>query len=153
MAPPLDDDLRLAMELADAADAITMQAFRRADLRIDTKPDMTPVTEADRGVEEMLRARIAAVRAADAVVGEEFGASGESPRCWYLDPIDGTGNFVRGMPVFATLIALQVDGGSAVGVCSAPALRMRWWAARGGGAFADGRRIAVSRIARVEDAH
>jgi histidinol-phosphatase len=149
----LDDDLRLALQLADAADAITMQAFRRADLRVDTKLDMTPVSEADRGVEEMLRSRIAAARPDDAVIGEEFGKSGESSRRWYLDPIDGTGNYVRGMPVFATLIALQVDGKSAVGVCSAPALRMRWWATRGGGAYADGRRIQVSRIARIEDAH
>jgi histidinol-phosphatase len=153
MTPSLDDDLRLALDLADAADAITMGAFRSADLRVETKPDLTPVTEADRGVERELRARIEAARPGDAVVGEEFGSSGESPRRWYLDPIDGTKNFVRGVPVFATLIGLRRDGEMVVGVCSAPALRMRWWASRGGGAFADdGRRIHVSAVARLGDA-
>ena len=152
MSPTLDDDLRLALELAGAADAITMQAFRRADLRVETKPDLTPVTEADRGAEEMLRERIAAARPGDAVIGEEYGESGASSRRWYLDPIDGTKNFVRGVPVFATLIALEQDGEIVAGVCSAPALGARWWAARGGGAFAGGRRISVSRVARIEDA-
>jgi histidinol-phosphatase len=152
MTPSLDDDLRLALALAGEADAITMQAFRRADLRVETKPDLTPVTEADRGVEQALRARIAAERPGDAVVGEEFGGSGDASRRWYLDPIDGTKNFVRGIPVFATLIGLQRDGEMVVGVCSAPGLGARWWAQRGGGAFADGRRIAVSRVASLGDA-
>src|SRR5207245_740109 len=102
--------------------------------------------------ERELRARIEASRPGDAVLGEEFGRSGESSRRWYLDPIDGTKNFVRGVPVFATLIGLQRDGEMAVGVCSAPALRMRWWASRGGGAFADGRRLHVSAVARLGDA-
>ncbi len=154
MTPSLDDDLRLALELADAADAITMAAFRSAGLRVETKPDLSPVTEADRGVERELRARIAAERPGDAVVGEEFGVSGDSDsRRWYIDPIDGTKNFVRGVPVFATLIGLQRDGEMVVGVCSAPALGARWWASRGGGAFADGRRIHVSGVARLADAH
>jgi histidinol-phosphatase len=148
----LDDDLRLALQLADVADAITLQAFRRADLRVETKADMSPVTEADRAVEEALRERIAAERPGDAVVGEEFGSSGDASRRWYLDPIDGTKNFVRGVPVFASLIALQQDAQIVVGVCSAPALRMRWWAARGGGAFADGRRIGVSHVDALGDA-
>jgi histidinol-phosphatase len=152
MSWSVDDDLRLALELADIADAITMQAFRRADLRVETKPDLTPVTEADRGVEQALRARIESARRGDAVVGEEFGATGESARRWFLDPIDGTKNFVRGIPVFATLIGLEQDGEVVAGVCSAPALRARWWASRGGGAFADGRRIAVSGVAQLGDA-
>jgi histidinol-phosphatase len=148
----LDDDLRLALELAGVADAITMQAFRRADLRVETKPDLSPVTEADRATEQALRARIESARRGDAVMGEEFGASGDSARRWFIDPIDGTKNFVRGIPVFATLIALQQDGEVVVGVCSAPALHTRWWASRGGGAFADGRRIGVSGVARLGDA-
>jgi histidinol-phosphatase len=152
MTPSLDDDLRLALDLAGVADAITMGAFRSAGLRVETKPDLTPVTEADRGVERELRARIEAERPGDAVVGEEFGSSGESSRRWYLDPIDGTKNFVRGVPVFATLIGLQRDGEMVVGVCSAPALRSRWWASRGGGAFADGRRIHVSGVTLLADA-
>jgi histidinol-phosphatase len=153
MTPSLDDDLRLALELAGFADAITMAAFRSAELLVETKPDLTPVTEADRGVERELRARIAAERPGDAVVGEEFGSSGESSRRWYLDPIDGTKNFVRGVPVFATLIGLQRDGEMVVGVCSAPALGTRWWASRSGGAYADGRRIHVSAVRRIDDAH
>jgi histidinol-phosphatase len=154
MTPSLKDDLRLALELADAADAITMVAFRSAGLRVETKPDLSPVTEADRGVERELRARIAAERPGDAVVGEEFGVSGDSgSRRWYLDPIDGTKNFVRGVPVFATLIGLQRDGKMVVGACSAPALGARWWASRGGGAFADGRRIHVSTVRGINDAH
>jgi len=152
MGASLDDDLRLALQLADAADAITTHAFRSSDLRVETKPDLTPVTEADRGVERVLRERIADERPGDAVLGEEFGASGDSSRCWYLDPIDGTKNFVRGIPVFATLIALQVDAQVVAGVCSAPALRMRWWASRGAGAFADGRPLHVSGVARLADA-
>jgi histidinol-phosphatase len=151
-APSLDDDLRLALELADIADAITAQAFRRGDLRVETKPDLTPVTEADRGVEQALREHIGAMRPDDAVLGEEFGSSGASTRRWYIDPIDGTKNFVRGIPVFATLVALELDGEVVAGVCSAPALHARWWAARGMGAFADGRRIHVSRVASLGDA-
>ncbi len=151
----LEDDLQLALDLADAADAISMARFRSASLQVETKPDMTPVTEADRAVETMLRERIAAARPGDAVVGEEFGSSGGGgvSRRWYLDPIDATGNYARGVPVFATLIALVVDGTSAVGVCSAPALQARWWASRGGGAYERGRAIHVSAVRHLGDAH
>ena len=147
-------DLELALELADLADEITVRRFRAADLRVDTKPDMTPVSEVDRAVEQALRQAIARARHGDGVLGEEEGddSTGRSRR-WILDPVDGTRNYVRGVPVWATLIALQVDAQVEVGVVSAPALGRRWWAARGQGAFADGRRVAVSRVARVEDAY
>jgi histidinol-phosphatase len=141
------DDLALALELADLADAITLERFGADDLVVETKPDLTPVTEADREVERVVRERLARDRLDDAVVGEEFGStSGE--RRWIVDPIDGTKNYVRGIPVWATLIALEGE----VAVVSAPALRRRWWAARAQGAFADGRRIQVSSVARLEDA-
>jgi histidinol-phosphatase len=134
------DDLAIALELADLADEITLGRFRASDLVVDTKPDMTPVTEADRAAEEALRARLAEARPADDVLGEEFGGSGDGGgRRWIIDPIDGTKGYVRGMPVWATLLALEVDGESALGVVSAPALGRRWWASRGGGAWlADG---------------
>jgi histidinol-phosphatase len=142
-----DDDLRLALQLADTADAITMPAFRSSGLRVETKADRTPVTEADRGVERAVRDLVATHRPGDAVVGEEFGgAETAAARRWYVDPIDGTKNFVRGVPVFATLIALQQEGELAVGVVSAPALHARWWATRGGGAFESGRAIHVSAV-------
>ncbi len=130
-----------------------MARFRAADLVVDTKPDLTPVTEADRAVEEMVREQLARVRPSDAVVGEEFGATGAAERRWIIDPIDGTKSYARGIPVWATLIALERDGGLEVGVVSAPALGSRWWAARGDGAFRDGAPVSVSKIARVEDAH
>jgi histidinol-phosphatase len=149
----LDDDLRLALELAGVADGITVPAFRRAGLHVETKPDRTPVTEADRSVERALRERIAAERPGDAVVGEEFGGTGAgAARRWFLDPIDGTKNFVRGIPVFATLIALEQEGELVVGVCSAPGLHARWWAARGMGAYESGRRIHVSAVASLDAA-
>jgi histidinol-phosphatase len=148
----LDSDLALAIELADAADAITNARFRAHDLAVETKPDLTPVTEADRRTEEALTARIQRARPGDAVVGEEFGASGAGDRRWILDPIDGTKNYVRGVPVWATLIGLEVGGEVVVGVVSAPALGRRWWAARGGGAFADGDPIRVSRVHALADA-
>jgi len=150
----LDDDLQLALEMAQAADAISMASFRSASLRVDTKPDMTLVTAADRAVETELRQRLAAARPGDAVVGEEFGASGAGgSRRWYLDPIDGTHNYARGVPVFASLVALVVDGTAVVGVCSAPALQARWWAARSMGAFERDRAIHVSAVGRIDDAH
>lgn len=124
------------MRLADRADELTVAAFRSAGLVVDTKPDLTPVTDADRGVETAIRSLIAAERPGDAVVGEEYGTTGTGPRRWILDPIDGTKNFVRGIPVWATLIALEVDGAIVVGTVSAPALGRRWWAGRGLGAFA-----------------
>jgi histidinol-phosphatase len=138
--------------LADAADAITMARFRATDLVVDTKPDLTPVSESDRAVEAMIRERLAADRPDDAIVGEEFGAEGDAARRWIVDPIDGTKSFVRGVPVWATLLALEVDGVMSVGVVSAPALGRRWWAAKGSGAFANGEPIRVSQVERVEDA-
>lgn len=131
------DDVRLALELADKADALTMPRFGAVDLHVDTKPDLTPVTDADRSVEAELRGVLAAARPGDAVVGEEYGGTTEFVgRQWVIDPIDGTKNFVRGVPVWATLIALLEDGVPAVGVVSAPALYRRWWAAAGRGAYA-----------------
>ena len=142
-------DLDLALTLADMADAITTRAFRREDLVVDTKPDMTPVTEADRSVEQALRDELNRARPDDGIVGEEFGnRAGAGTRRWIIDPIDGTKNFVRNVPVWATLIALEGE----VGVVSAPALGRRWWAARGLGAFAGGEPIRVSKVDRLEDA-
>ena len=146
------DDLALAHRLADAADAITLARFRAQDLRVAAKPDLTPVSDADLAVEEAVRRVLAAERPADAVLGEEHGTTGEGPRQWVVDPIDGTKSFVRGIPVWASLIALMVDGRVEVGVVSAPALGRRWWAARGQGAFADGQPISVSEVALLSDA-
>jgi histidinol-phosphatase len=148
----MSPDLELALELADAADAIALGRFRAHDLAVETKPDLTPVTEADRAVEERLRELIGRARPGDAVFGEELGRSGESPRRWIVDPIDGTRNYSRGIPVWATLIALEEHGELRLGVVSAPALGRRWWAERGGGAFADGDAIRVSAVERIEDA-
>ena len=145
-------DLVLAFELADAADAIALGRFRAHDLVVETKPDRTPVTEADRAIEETIRARLARDRPADAILGEELGASGAARRRWIVDPIDGTRNYSRGAPVWATLIALEEDGVARLGVVSAPALGRRWWAERGAGAFAEGAPIHVSKVARPEDA-
>jgi histidinol-phosphatase len=152
-----DDDLALALRLADDADAVTRRRFRALDLRVETKPDLTPVTDADREVEAALRRRLADERPADAVVGEEYGESGAGSRRWIVDPVDGTKNFVRGAPVWATLVALEVDGRVTVGVASAPALGRRWWAARGSGAWVDDggtepRRCTVSKVSALEDA-
>ena len=144
-------DLELALELADVADALTMSRFRARDLVVSTKPDLTPVTDADRTVERMVRERIARDRPGEGVLGEEEGDDGGSVR-WIVDPIDGTKNFSRGIPVWASLVALERDGRVVCGVASAPALGHRWWAARGEGAFRDGERIEVSRIARLEEA-
>jgi histidinol-phosphatase len=149
-------DLALALGLADLADTRTMERFRADDLVVETKPDLTPVTEVDRAVEELLRKRIAAERPDDLVVGEELGdggAGGAGTARWIIDPIDATKNYVRGIPVFATLIALERDGAVAVGVASAPALGRRWWAARGGGAFVNGAPMRVSRVGKLHDAH
>jgi histidinol-phosphatase len=145
------DDVKLALQLADEADALTMERFGALDLRIETKPDLTPVTDADRGAEEMLRATLSAHRPDDALLGEEFGGTAVfAGRQWVLDPIDGTKNFVRGVPVWATLIALLVDGVPQVGAVSAPALGRRWWAGAGAGAFTSfggkSRRISVSGV-------
>jgi len=144
-------DLAFALELADVADALSLPRFRAADLRVETKSDLTPVTDADRTVERALRERIAAARPGEGVFGEEEGGDGDGVR-WVLDPIDGTRNFSRGIPVWATLIALERDGALTVGVVSAPALGRRWWAARGEGAFAGGEAIRVSGVDRVDAA-
>jgi histidinol-phosphatase len=144
-------DLELALALADAADAISLARFRTG-LAVETKPDLTPVTEADRAVEAELRRRLAEERPADAVLGEELGTNGESTRRWIIDPIDGTRNYSRGIPVWATLIALEEAGKVQVGVVSAPSLARRWWAERGAGGFANGERLHVSAVDRVEDA-
>ncbi|MDX6219935.1 MAG: histidinol-phosphatase, partial [Frankiales bacterium] len=149
----LADDLALAQRLADAADEITLARFRAQDLQVAAKPDLSPVSDADFAVEDLVRRLLADARPADAVLGEEHGSTGEGPRQWVLDPIDGTKNFVRGVPVWATLIALLVDGRVEVGVASAPALGRRWWASRGAGAFADGQPIRVSSVAALSDAH
>jgi len=118
-----DDDLAVALALADQADAVTLSRFGAVDLQVDTKPDLTPVSDADHAVETGLRETLARTRADDSVLGEEFGGSTTlAGRQWIIDPIDGTKNFVRGVPVWATLIALLVDGVPQVGVVSAPAL-------------------------------
>ncbi|MHA6785165.1 inositol monophosphatase family protein [Pseudonocardia saturnea] len=146
--------------MADAADAITLDRFLAADLRVTRKPDRTPVTDADTAAEDALRALIAAERPDDAVLGEEGGGAVTwSGRGWVLDPIDGTKNFSRGVPVWATLIGLTVEGTATVGVVSAPALGRRWWAAPGVGAWtrdapgAEPRRIAVSGVTDLADAY
>ncbi|MDO0925800.1 histidinol-phosphatase [Streptomyces sp. TG1A-8] len=159
--PDYLDDLRLAHELADAADAATTARFNALNLKVETKPDMTPVSEADRAAEEAVRERLQRARPGDAVLGEEYGVEGTGPRRWVVDPIDGTKNYVRGVPVWATLVALTEEGEGGhrpvVGVVSAPALGRRWWAAEGHGAFtgrspASASRIRVSRVGDLADA-
>jgi histidinol-phosphatase len=145
-----DDDLRFALVLADAADDITVRRFRALDLRVEAKPDMTPVTDADLAAEEQLRHVLSRARPRDAVLGEESGRTGVGQRCWVLDPIDGTANFVRGVPVWATLIGLMVGGEVAVGVVSAPALGRRWWAARDHGAWT-GRSLTRASACRISE--
>ncbi len=146
-------DLALALELADAADIVTQDRFQALDLRVQTKPDTTPVSDADLAVEALIREKLGQARPGDTVLGEEQGEIGVSgSRRWILDPIDGTKNYVRGVPVWATLLALEVDGEITVGVISAPALGRRWWASRGAGAYANGRRIEVSKVGALGDA-
>jgi histidinol-phosphatase len=157
-----DDDLRLAHVLADQADSVTMQRFKALDLKVETKPDLTPVSDADKATEELLRTTLGRSRPRDGVLGEEFGdtpgnANGNGRRRWVLDPIDGTKNYVRGVPVWATLIALMEGPDAVVGVVSAPALGRRWWASRGGGAFtgrslSSATRLNVSNVRKLEDA-
>ena len=151
------DDLALAQTLADEADSVTTKRFGALDLRVETKPDATPVTDADRAAEDAIRWLVKQHRPHDAVLGEEQGLSGDSERRWVVDPIDGTKNFIRGVPVWGTLIALEVTGEVVAGVVSAPALGRRWWAERGTGAYvrdvsSPARRLAVSGVGRLEDA-
>lgn len=152
-----NDDLRLAHVLADSVDAQTMNRFKALDLRIETKPDLTPVTDADKSAEEAIRGQLSRARPRDAILGEEFGSIGHGSRRWIIDPIDGTKNFVRGVPVWATLISLVDEGVPVVGVVSAPALGKRWWASKGTGAFtgkslAAASRLKVSNVAKLADA-
>ena len=153
----LQQDLALAHELADAADAHTLARFLAVDLDVRSKPDLTPVSDADTAVEQAIRTTLASRRPGDAVLGEEDGQSGTGPRRWVVDPVDGTKSFVRGVPVWATLIALQEDGEVTVGVVSAPALGRRWWAARGlgahtGGSLGAARVLQVSAVGTLSDA-
>ncbi|TCO65625.1 histidinol-phosphatase [Actinocrispum wychmicini] len=150
----VSSDLDLALRLAATADAITSDRFRALDLVVSRKPDRTPVTDADTAVEDAIRAVLAAEVPADTVAGEERGGTIGTGRTWVIDPIDGTKNFLRGMPAWATLIAL-VDGGTpVVGVVSAPALGRRWWASAGEGAYTDtGRRLSVSGVDDLDDAY
>jgi histidinol-phosphatase len=156
-AHSLADDLALALRLADAADAISADRFRANDLHVSTKPDRTHVTDADRAVERAIRELIATERPGDGVFGEEYGREGDSSRQWFIDPIDGTANYLRGVPVWGTLIALAVDDEPVLGVASAPALAKRWWASRGAGAWAregdgDAYRLRVSSVSELADA-
>ena len=150
-------DLALAQELADAADQISLARFRALDLAVETKPDRSPVTDADKAVEQALKAILVAARPDDGIIGEEFGTSGSADRKWIIDPIDGTANYLRGVPVWATLIALSIDQKPVLSVVSAPALGRRWWAAPGIGAFTrdvDGsvRQLSVSGITDLANA-
>ena len=144
------DDLRLAHVLADDADSLTMSRFKQLDLHVVTKPDLTPVSDADQSVEDGIRRTLGRARPRDAVAGEEGGESGWGPRRWVVDPIDGTKNFVRGVPVWATLVALMVEDVVVAAVVSAPALSRRWWAARGGGAWT-GKSLLAAKPCRVSD--
>ena len=148
-------DLALAQKLADAADQISLARFRALDLKVETKPDRSPVTDADQAVEQALKAILATDAPADGIIGEEFGVSGSVDRKWIIDPIDGTANYLRGVPVWATLIALSINQKPVLSVVSAPALGRRWWAAPGIGAFTrdvDGsvRQLGVSGISELE---
>ena len=151
------DDLSLALTLAAEADLISLDRFRAVDLIVTTKPDRTPVTDADQAVERAIRLGIEGARPTDSILGEEYGTDGDSSRQWIIDPIDGTANFLRGVPIWGTLIALAIDGVPILGVVSAPALGQRWWAATGHGAWAQARgeeprRIRVSGVDDLADA-
>jgi histidinol-phosphatase len=150
------NDLDLALKMADQADEISLKRFRAVDLLVESKPDRSPVTDADKAVEAQLRAVVADYRPSDSFIGEEFENTGAGSRNWIVDPIDGTANYLRGVPIWASLIALRVDGVITTSVVSAPALGRRWWAHRGNGAFTrdvDGsvRALQVSRISNLED--
>ena len=155
------DDLALAHLLADTADSISVARFRALDLHVEEKPDLTPVSDADKAVEQAIRATLARARPRDGVLGEEFGMStapaGQGNRHWVIDPIDGTKNFIRGVPIWGTLIALLEGERPVAGLVSAPALGRRWWGALGHGAWAGkhqraAARISVSAVRRMADA-
>lgn len=151
------DDLRLAHVIADQVDGQTVARFQALDLEVETKPDLSPVTDADRAAEEIIRAQLGRTRPRDAILGEEYGSTGHSARRWVIDPIDGTKNFVRGVPVWATLIGLVEDEEVVLGVVSAPSLGRRWWASQGAGSWTGrslsaARQIHCSTIAGVADA-
>jgi histidinol-phosphatase len=149
----MNRDLQLALDLAGAADEITMRYFRSSSLDVRTKADKSPVSVADEEVERMLRDRLQRERPDDGILGEEFGVSGGSARRWIVDPIDATKNYVRGIPVFATLIALEENGRIVAGVVSSPAMAKRWWASAGEGAVSNGEAIRVSRVASIAEAY
>ncbi|WP_309065287.1 histidinol-phosphatase [Microbacterium sp.] len=155
-SPALDDDLALALRLADAADAQSLPRFDAADLEISTKADRSHVTDADLATERAIRALLSQERPADGILGEEFGSQGDTRRQWIIDPIDGTANFLRGVPLWGTMIALAVDGRPLVGVVSMPALGRRWWAAEGQGSWtatpSAARRLRVSTVDSLDDA-
>jgi histidinol-phosphatase len=162
MAHSYNDDLRLAHVLADNADSLSMDRFLAVDLKISTKPDMTFVTDSDHAVEETIRRTLHNARTRDMVLGEEQGeeegSTGSQDRRWIIDPIDGTSNFVRGVPVWATLIALEEAGEITSACVSAPALGRRWWASKGGGAFTgkslmSSRQIHVSSVSELDNAY
>ncbi|KRB35773.1 inositol monophosphatase family protein [Microbacterium sp. Root180] len=152
----LGAELELALRLADAADAASMSRFDAPDLEVSTKADATHVTEADLATERAIRALLEAERPGDGVFGEEYGVSGDAQRQWIIDPIDGTANYLKGIPMWTTLIALAIDGIPRVGVASQPAIGRRWWAATGLGAWTntpsgEPRRLAVSSIATIAE--
>lgn len=158
-SPSADDlsrDLELALRLADAADAQSLPRFDSPDLEVSTKADHSHVTDADLATERAIREILASERPKDGIFGEEFGAQGSTHRQWIIDPIDGTANFLRGVPLWGTMIALAVDGVPQVGVVSMPALGRRWWAAAGSGAWtatdAEPRRIRASSVSSLDDA-
>ncbi|MBU4465412.1 MAG: histidinol phosphatase [Actinobacteria bacterium] len=159
-APSTEDlrvDLALALKLADAADAASMARFDAPDLDIRTKADSTHVTEADLATERSIRAILEVERPDDGIFGEEFGVTGDSTRQWIIDPIDGTANYLKGIPMWATLIALAIDGVPRVGVVSQPSIGRRWWGATGLGAWtnqpdADPRRLQVSAVTDLAEA-
>lgn len=162
MIERLRQDLSFAHSIIDRVDACTLPHFQNADFFVDTKPDLTPVTNADREAEDIIRAMLARSRSRDGIYGEENGftpglvTQGQPARRWIVDPIDGTKNFVRGVPVWATLIGLEEDGEMVMGVVSAPSLGRRWWAAKGMGAFtgsrlSNARPLRVSQVDSLED--
>lgn len=153
----LTEDLALAIALAGDADLISHDRFNAIDLEVSLKPDHTHVTDADQAVERSIRAGIEAARPNDSILGEEYGSQGNSARQWIIDPIDGTANFLRGVPIWGTLISLAVHGVPVVGLVSSPALQRRWWAAKGHGAWtqvsdAAPRRLSVSAIDQLSEA-